>query len=103
MAKKKELGESTQSYKEEYDQELKALGSKTTYGNRRKKHVQTKPKQGFLAVAVRHFYTDLCKVKQDDQQLVKAVKFASGVTKSIYQMTFCKGNNLPEKCYYILL
>ena len=33
-----------------------------------------KPKLGFVAATVRHFYTDLSKVKHDDQQLVEALK-----------------------------
>ena len=35
-----------------------------------------KPKQGFIAAAVREFYTDLSKVKHDNPDLVKALKFA---------------------------
>ena len=34
-----------------------------------------KPKLGFVAATVRHFYTDLSKVKHDDQQLAEALKF----------------------------
>ena len=35
-----------------------------------------KPKQGFIAAAVREFYTDFLKVKHDNPNLVKALKFA---------------------------
>ena len=35
-----------------------------------------KPQQGFLAAAVREFYTDLSKAKHDDPRLVNALKFA---------------------------
>ena len=35
-----------------------------------------KLKQGFLATAVREFYTDLSKVNHDYSNLVKALKFA---------------------------
>ena len=41
-----------------------------------KKHVPMKPKQGFIAAAVMEFYTDLSKVKHDNPNLVKALKFA---------------------------
>ena len=44
--------------------------------NMTKKHVQKKPKQGFLATAVREFYSDLSDVKQNDPNLVHAVKLA---------------------------
>ena len=38
-----------------------------------KKHVPIKPKQGFLATAVREFYSDLADVKHDDNNLSKAL------------------------------
>ena len=41
--------------------------------NKRKKHVPIKPKQGFLATAVREFYSDLADVKHDDNNLSKAL------------------------------
>ena len=40
------------------------------------KNVPMKPKQGFIASAVREFYTDLSKVKHDNPNLVKALTFA---------------------------
>ena len=52
-------------YKEDYQKQFK----------KRRKHVPFEPKQGFLATAVRQFYTDLSKVKHDDLNLVKALKF----------------------------
>ena len=41
-----------------------------------KKHVPVKPKQGFLATAVREFCSDFADVKNDDNNLSKALKFA---------------------------
>ena len=35
-----------------------------------------KPKQCFIAAAVREFYTDLSKVKHDNPNFVMALKFA---------------------------
>ena len=49
--KKKELGELVETYKKEYDKEVKALQGKTRYDYKRKKHVPIKLKQGFLATA----------------------------------------------------
>ena len=40
-----------------------------------KKHVPVKPKQGFLATAVRELYSNLADVKHDDNILSKALKF----------------------------
>ena len=59
MAEKKELGELVEKYKKEYDKEVKALQGKTHYDYNRKKHVPIKPKQWFLAAAVRELYSDL--------------------------------------------
>ena len=74
MAETKELGELVEKYKKEYDKEVNALQGKT-YDYKRKKHVPIKPKQGFLATAVRKFYGDLADVKHDNN-LSKALKFA---------------------------
>ena len=55
--------------KEKYSlAEKKELGDLTW----RKKYVPIKPKQGFLAAAVREFYSDLADVKHDDNNLSKA-------------------------------
>ena len=58
LAEKKELGELVEKYKKKYDKEVKALQGKTHYDYKRKKHVPIKPKPGFLATAVREFYSD---------------------------------------------
>ena len=58
LAEKKELGELVEKYKKKYAKEVKALQGKTHYDYKRKKHVPIKPKQGFLATAVREFYSD---------------------------------------------
>ena len=76
LSEKRELGELVSKHKEKYDNEVKELEGKTRYDYKRKKHVQLKPQQGFLAAAVREFYTDLSKVKHDDPKLVNALKFA---------------------------
>ena len=53
LAEKKELGEIIVKYLEDYDKEVRNLEGKTHYDYKRKKHVPTKPKQGFLVTAVR--------------------------------------------------
>ena len=75
LAEKKGTWELIVKYKEDYDRELKNLESKTHYDYKRKKHLPMKLKQGFLATALREFYTDLSKVNHDDSNLVKALKF----------------------------
>ena len=76
LSEKKQLGELISNHNEKYDKELKELEGKTRYDHNRKKHVTMKQKQGFIAAAVREFYTDLSKVKHENQNLVKALKFA---------------------------
>ena len=76
LSEKKQLGELISNHEEKYDKELKELEGKTRYGHKRKKPVPVKPKQGFIVAAVREFYTDLSKVKHDNPNLVKALKFA---------------------------
>ena len=43
------------------------------------KHIPNKLKQGFLATAVREFYTDLGDVKHNDDNSSKALKFAKNI------------------------
>ena len=73
--KKKELGELVEKYKKEYVKKVKVLKGKIHYDYKQKKHVQIKPKQEFLATAVRTFYGDSADVKHDDNNLSKALKF----------------------------
>ena len=61
--------------KKEYGKEVKSLQGKTHYDHKRKKHVPIKPKHGFLATAVREFYSDLADVKNGDNNFDKALKF----------------------------
>ena len=100
LREKKELGEFVAKHKDQYNEEVRALAGKTAYDYRRKRHVAMKPKQGFLVAAVRNFYTDLKKVKHDNPELVKALKFATRYHEKYtytYRITFMKGNNLPQK------
>ena len=76
LSEKKELGELVEKYKIKYDEEVASLRGKTKYDYRTKKHIQKKPKQGFLASAVREFYSDLSDVKHNDPNLANAIKLA---------------------------
>ena len=55
-----------------------------------------KPKQGFIAAAVREFYTDLSKVKHDNPNLVKALKFAKRCYEK-YSANDFEGEEPPKK------
>ena len=65
-----------EKYKKEHDKVVKALQGEIHYDHKRKKPVSIKPKKGFLVMAVREFYSDLADVKDDDNNLSKALKFA---------------------------
>ena len=76
LNEKKELAELVEKYKVKYDKEVETLKGQTTYDFRTKKHVPKKPKQGFLATAVREFYSDLTDVRHNDPNLLSAIKLA---------------------------
>ena len=69
------LGKLVQKYKEEYDAEVKRNEGKTRYDCKRKKYVPIKPAAGYIAKAVRSFYSDLAEVH--NPMFVRAVKLAS--------------------------
>ena len=84
------------SNSEKYDRELKELEGKTRCDHKRKKLILMKPKQGFIVAAVREFYTDLSKVKQDNPNLVKALKFAKPCYEKYLANNF-EGEEPPKK------
>ena len=72
-----ELGELVEKFKEEYDAEVKRNEGKTKYDAKRKRHVSIKPSTGYVARAVRSFYSDLADISNNDPEFIKAVKLAS--------------------------
>ena len=92
LSETKQLGELMFNHKEKYDKKLKELEGQTRYDHKRKKKLPMKPKQGFIAAAVKEFYTDLSKVKHDNQYLVKALKFA----KRCYQIYLANNSEGEE-------
>ena len=72
--------------KEEYDNEVALNEGKTRYDNKRKKYVAIKPTGRYFAKAVREFYPDLAKVKNDDHNFCKAVKLATRCYNEIEQL-----------------
>ena len=77
-------------YHEEYEAEIKRNKGRTKYDYKRKKHVPIKPKCGYLAKAVREFYTDLAVVAKNDPIFNKALKVASRVYEN--------SPKLPDPC-----
>ena len=96
LSEKKQLGKLISNNKEKYDKELKELEGKTRYDHKRRKHVPVKPKQGLIATAVREFYTNLSKVKHDNPNLVKALKFAKRCYEKYLANDF-EGEEPPKK------
>ena len=95
-SEKKQLGELTSNHNEKYDKELNKLERNTRYDLKQKKHAPMKPKQGFIAASVREFYTDLSKVKHDNPNLVKALKFAKRCYEKYLANDF-EGEEPPKK------
>lgn len=50
------LGELVAKFKDEFDAEVSKNETKTKFNAKRKKHVATKPRYGYVTRAVRHFY-----------------------------------------------
>ena len=58
-----------------------------------------KPKQSFLATAVREFYTNLSKVKHDDTNLLEALKFAKRCHDKYVANDFLKAGEPSKKSF----
>ena len=70
-------GEFVAKFKEEYDAEVKITKGRRKYDAKRKIHIPIKLSTGYVAKAVRFFYTDLVDASNDDPQFEKAVNLAS--------------------------
>ena len=71
------LAKLVKSCKEEYDAEVQRNQGKTKYDSKRKRHVPIKPTTGYVAKAVRMFYSDLADVRNDDPAFERAIKLAA--------------------------
>ena len=71
------LGELVRSCKEEYDAEVERNKGNTRYDCKRKKHVPIIPTTGYVAKAVRTFYSDLADVPNDEPLFRRAIKLTS--------------------------
>ena len=74
---KLELAELVEKFKKEYVAEVKRNEGKTKYDAKRKRHVSIKPSSGYVAKAIRSFYSDLADSSSDDPEFIKALKLAS--------------------------
>ena len=75
-------------YKEEYDKEVEENKNAVNYNERRKKHTAKLPREGYLARAVREYYSDLNGLKNDDPVMKKAVKLGKR----------CYENQIASQC-----
>ena len=55
---------------------LEALKDRTHYDYKRKRHVTDQPKQGYVAAALRGFYSNLKSSKPDSQEMKNACNLA---------------------------
>ena len=78
-------------YKEEYDKKVEENKNAVNYNERRKKHTAKLPREGYLARAVREYYSDLfrlLRLKNDDPVIKKAVKLGKR----------CYENQIASQC-----
>ena len=80
------LGNLVKKHKDEYDDFVEQNKNKTKWDGKRKKYVQIKPKDGYVAKAVRELYTDLQDAKHDDPSFVRALKVASRAFHDLDQL-----------------
>ena len=90
---KLQIAELVAEKKEEYDAEVAMNEGKTQYDNKRKKHVAMKPTEGYFAKAVREFYPDIAKVRNDDPNFCKAVKLATRYYNTTLESEKLKSGN----------
>ena len=73
LEEKDGLGKLCEKYKLEYDEKLNSTSGQVTYNEKRKKHTNQTPREGYIAKAVREFHSDLKDVKHDDSNLKAAI------------------------------
>ena len=74
LEEKNALGKLCKSYKKEYKLSVSENSQIVNFSEKRRKHVKTLPSGGYVARAVREFYSDLKDVKHDNPTLTKALK-----------------------------
>ena len=62
-----------------------------------KKNIPINPKQGFLATALRKFYTDLPNTKHNSPEFKNALKFVKRWHEKVCQMTYPKVISLLKR------
>ena len=73
LEEKDALGKLCEKYELEYDEKMNSTSGQITYNEKRKKHTNQIPWEGYVAKAVREFYSDLKDVKQDYSNLKAAI------------------------------
>ena len=74
LEEKNALVKLCKSYKKEYELSVSENSQIVNYSEKRRKHVKTLPGGGYVARAVREFYSDLKDVKHDNPTLTTALK-----------------------------
>ena len=91
LEEKEALGNLCKKYKIEYDEKMNSASGQVNFNVSRKKHTNPALRQGYIAKAVREFYSDLKDVKHDDHNLEAAIKLGKRcyeqLTKSESEVT----------------
>ena len=59
LEEKEALGKLCEKYKLEFDEKVKSTSKQVNYNEKRKKHTNQTPRDGYVAKAVREFFEDL--------------------------------------------
>ena len=100
LEEKEVLGKLCEKYKLEFDEKVKSTSKQVNYNEKRKKHTNQTPREGYVAKAVRKFYEDLKNAKHNDRNLEAAIKLGK---RCYQQITESKGEvtiDEPSKSKY---
>ena len=73
LEEKDAFGKLCEKHKLEYDENLNSTSGQVTCNEKSKKHTNQTAREGYVAKAVREFYSDLKNVKHDDSNLKSAI------------------------------
>ena len=83
LKEKHELGQLITKYKSKYDDYVTQNQNRINYNHNLKRHTEKLPKEGYMARAVREFYSDLKDKKHNDHDLSNSLKLGKWCLDSL--------------------
>ena len=96
IAEKLKVARKVREYKVIYDEQVAEAKSNPSWDSKRKRWVVGRPREGYLAKAVRKVYADLRDTKNDDPNFENAVKYAKRWYDNLENGTLAETSN-PKK------